>query len=62
LAHRSSYRRTDAGTHHRPVPAAQFTTDYGTTRSTHGSPDYFVAAFIQVGARRKGGARNQHSR
>src|SRR5712664_1918896 len=62
LADRSSYRRTDAGTDHRSVPAAQLTTDYGPARSAHGSPNYFVAAFIQVGARRKGGARNQRSR
>jgi hypothetical protein len=62
LAHRSSYRRTNAGTDHRPVPAAQFTTHYGTARSAYCSPDDFVAAFIQVGARRKGGARNQRSR
>jgi hypothetical protein len=61
LAHRRSYRCTNAGTDHCPVPAAQFTTHYGTTRSAYCSPNYFVAAFIQIGARRKGGARNQRS-
>jgi hypothetical protein len=62
LADRSAYRSTNAGTHHRPVPAAQLTTHYGTPGSAHCSADDFVAAFIQVGARRKRGAGNQCGR